>query len=95
MKIIAEISCEVRHCGGCSHVSDGYDCFCYRFLIKLRHTGRGILRCKQCMESEQEYKKLDALKTCDNCKKGPLRKCAKIKDCVNGYGDDDLWEGKE
>ena len=94
MKIIAEISCDVRHCGCCEwkSLSEDYCCF---FGKILRRTSVGVLRCKQCLADEQEYKKLDAIKTCDNCKKGPGCKCVDIRYCSRGWGDDDLWEVKE
>lgn len=79
VRIVTEIECEERHCGECNEKSNTYDC-CLFFDRNLRRTGRGLLRCKQCMEAEQEYKKLDALKKCSNCVSGPFHKCKNL--CV-------------
>ena len=97
MKIIAEIDCEKRHCNNCSAIrlSLRGNIMCTVYNKALRETGRGVLRCQKCMDSEQAYKKLESLKTCDNCKNGPLRKCMRIKQCSNGWGSENLWESEE
>ena len=99
MKIIAEIDCESRHCGRCPVLDDV--CFyyhsgkyCYLYESTLRETGRGVLRCKKCMDAEQAHEKLESLKTCNNCTSGPMFKCEKIKDCSKGWGTENLWESE-
>jgi hypothetical protein len=91
--IMVDVDCEQRHCGDCKNMIWLH---CNIFDDNLRETCRGVLRSKQCMEAEQKYKKLQALKTCNNCKSGPSRKCQNIKDCTRGWGDvADLWEGEK
>jgi hypothetical protein len=94
MKIVAEIDCESRHCDNCSAMilKHGNN-LCTVYNKVLRETGRGVLRCKQCMESEQEYKKLDSLRTCETCRRGPQNKCVQRKYCTRAWGKEgDLWE---
>jgi hypothetical protein len=94
VKIVTKIDCDERHCGECDEFCAGID-HCNMFDRGLRRTGRGVLRCKQCMEAEQEYKKLDALKKCYNCVSGPFHMCKTwcVRSGWNWYTDD-LWGEK-